>query len=294
MLSEAARLVAGTLRQGKDAPSGPLEQRRSEEAEALALLPVSPGVTVRDIDVVGDSILAEPDGGAEGVVLYLHGGAYVTGTGRSRASIASYLAAATGAAVLSLDYRLAPEHPYPAGLEDALTGLARCADIGGDAVAVAGDSAGGGLTLATLVQCRDRGLPMPRCAVLFSPWADLTMTSRAVTDNADAEAMLRADRLSESAAWYAGDLPVEDPQVSPRFALLDGLPPLQVLVSGHEVLLDDAIGVAESVARSGGQVELQVWPEIFHAWPVATGAVPEADAAVRQAGRFIREQFGRP
>jgi epsilon-lactone hydrolase len=240
--------------------------------------------------VVGDSILAVPDHtGPEqtgpGTILYLHGGAYVTGTGRSRASVASHLAAATGVSVLSLDYRLAPEHPFPAAVDDALVGLASARELGdGGPVAVVGDSAGGGLTLATLVRA---GPGAASCAVLFSPWADLTLSGRAVTDNVGSDVMLRRDRLAESAAEYAGSVQLDDPRVSPRFADLRGLPPLLLLAAGTELLLDDALAVADAAARAGVRVELQIWPEIFHAWPVATGAVPESDAAVQAAARFV-------
>jgi epsilon-lactone hydrolase len=249
MLSPAAKLVADGLRAGRDAPLVPLAERRASEAKGLALLPMADGVRIRSIDVVGDSILAEPElehAPAAGMILYLHGGAYVTGTGRSRASVTSHLAAATGVKVLSLDYRLAPEHPYPAAVEDAGIGLARCGELSdGGPVAVVGDSAGGGLTMATLVRAAPGAV---RCAVLFSPWADLTLSSGAVAGNAGSDVMLRRDRLAGSAADYAGPVPLDDPGVSPRFADLSGLPPLLIFAAGPELLVDDALALAAGAA----------------------------------------------
>ncbi len=297
-LSEAARLVEASLRAGKDAPAPPLAERRAQEAEMLALLPTAPGVTVGDVDAVGDSILATPDGAAGGaMVLYLHGGAYVTGTGRSRAAVASHLAAAMGVAVLSLDYRLAPEHPYPAAVDDALAGLDRCRELaGGGPVAVVGDSAGGGLTLAALVAARDRGNPTVRAAVLFSPWADLTLASRAAADNAEADAMLRADRLSESARSYAGSVPLDDPRVSPRFADLRGLPPLQVFVSGPPELAarrrpsasPTICGTPAWRWRAPGLAARSSTPGRWRPQPRCSES---AAAAVAAAARFIARQL---
>jgi epsilon-lactone hydrolase len=138
-----------------------------------------------------------------------------------------------------------------------------------------------------------KGLELPRCGVLFSPWTDLTLSGRSMRELTDIEVMLRADRLSQAAVQYAGDVAREDPGVSPRFADLQGFPPLLVFVSGSEVLLDDALAVADAAARAGVAVDLRVWPDIFHAWPVATGAMPESDEAVGQASRFIRGHLDR-
>ncbi|HXW34576.1 MAG TPA: alpha/beta hydrolase [Acidimicrobiales bacterium] len=293
MLSEEAKAVDLEIRMRKGA-GGSLDQRRADEELALSALPIADGATVRSVDVVGDSILVEPPGYADTtnaptpVVMYLHGGAYVTGSGRSRASIASHLAAATGLRVVSVDYRLAPEHPFPAGLDDALLGLNHCDALsGGTGTVVIGDSAGGGLAVATMLRARDLGLPLPLCAVLYSPWTDLTLGARAVKENADSEAMMVEDLLAESASGYAGSESLQNPLLSPRFADVTGLPPMAIFVSSEELFLDDALALVEQAARARILIELHVWPQIFHAWPVATGTIPESDAVIGLTSRFV-------
>jgi acetyl esterase/lipase len=205
--------------------------------------------------------------------------------------MASKVGAAAGLPVLLVDYRLAPEHPFPAGLEDAGTAVDWLLGQGlePERIAVAGDSAGGGLTLALLLQRRDAGAALPGAAACLSPWTDLTMTSPSIEANAATDPMLDRDRLQTYADWYGGD--VEEPLVSPRFGDLHGLPPVLIHAAEQEVLLDDARLVAEGIDAAGGVCEYRSWPGVFHVWHAVAGLAPEADEAVAEVGRFLRERL---
>jgi len=224
-----------------------------------------------------------------GVILYLHGGGYVAGSPATHRPITAALARLTGRRVFSLDYRLAPEHRFPAALDDAVAGyrwLLRQGTPPG-AVALAGDSAGGGLVLATLLRVRDDRLPPPACAVCFSPWTDLDGTGESVSLNNGQCAVFRPENIVQFARVYLGEAPARNPYASPVFADLAGLPPLLLQIGADEILLDDARRVHESVQRAGGDSTLEVFDGVFHAWQMLDGFLPEARTALRQAARFI-------
>ena len=238
--------------------------------------------------------IATPPGPAGPVtVLYLHGGAFAAMSSRSHRRLVTYLAAASGCRVVSVDYRLAPEHPYPAGLEDAVTAYtAALADQPRQRIVLAGDSAGGGLALATALAVRDRGLAMPAALALIAPWVDLTCSGASMTTHADRERVLTKAGLSADARRYAGGEPLDSPRVSPLFADLSGLPPMLIQVGADEVFVDDATRLAERARAAGGSVKLQVWQHLWHVWHLYAGLLPEADAALRDIAAFIGEQTG--
>ena len=237
--------------------------------------------------VAGEWVSAGAPG--RGVVLYLHGGGYVAGSPATHRPITAALARLTGRRVFSLDYRLAPEYRFPAALDDAMAGyrwLLRQGTPPGS-VALAGDSAGGGLVLATLLRVRDEQLPPPACAVCFSPWTDLEGTGESVSLNNGQCAVFRPDNIVQFARVYLGEAPARNPYASPVFADLGGLPPLLLQVGADEILLDDARRVHDNVQRAGGVSTLEVFDGVFHVWQMLDGFLPEARTALRQAARFI-------
>jgi len=223
-------------------------------------------------------------------VLYFHGGGYVAGSARTGTHLAAELARRAGGRALSVDYRLAPEHPYPAAVEDGLAAYAGLLESGASParVLVAGDSAGGGLAVATLLAARERGLPQPAAVAVFSPWADISRSGASMRTKDGADPLFNYDAMG----WYAGRyMPNGDrsaPLASPVFATLAGLPPLLIQVGSHEVLLDDAVRLAANAGRDDVDVTLQVAPEGTHVFQLYFGALDEADEAIDEATRFFK------
>jgi acetyl esterase/lipase len=227
---------------------------------------------------------------ARGVVYYCHGGGYLVGSPVAYRRFASRLARASHHDVAMIDYRLAPEHPFPAATDDALAGYRALLAAGHDpaSIVLAGDSAGGGLALVTLLRIVEAGLALPAAAVLLSPWTDLAATGRSVHENAAADPMLPASRIAEAAAMYAADVPLEHPWVSPLYGDFAGLPPLLVLVGSTEILRDDAVRIAERARAAGVDAELQVWRNAPHVFPVFADILPEGRRAVHHIADFVK------
>ena len=267
--------------------------------DALAgAAPMIEGTVVEPVSAGG--VRAEwlrPPGSVEDAALvYLHGGGYCVGSLVSHKPMAAKIGAAAGLPVLLVDYRLGPEHCFPAAVEDASTALDWLLDQGfaRDRVALAGDSAGGGLTLATLVARRDAGVTLPGAAACLSPWTDLTQGSASMDANEGTDPMLDRARLQNYAEWYLGpDGDPTHPHASPRFADFHGLPPVLLHVAADEVLLDDARLVAEGIEAAGGTVEYRAWPGVFHVWHAIAGLAPEADEAVAEVAAFVRRHLDR-
>lgn len=241
----------------------------------------------------GEWIERKADGSARGAavrtMLYCHGGGYYFCSPASHRALVFALAARSGARTFSLDYRLAPEHPFPAALEDSLAAYRRLLADGTppDSIVVAGDSAGGGLALATLVALRDAGDPLPAACVLFSPWTDLAATGGTLESNDGLDPMFCGASIGRAAKLYIGDADPVDPRLSPLYANFSRLPPLLIQASSTEVLLDDSLRVAERARAAGVAVELEVWPKMPHVWQLWTPFVPEARRAIESAARFI-------
>ena len=228
-----------------------------------------------------------------GCILYLHGGAYVAMSARTHRAITSRLAAWSNARLFALDYRLAPEHRFPAALEDAVAAYRVLIAAGTlpSHLVLAGDSAGGGLALALLLVLRDAKVPLPAGAVLFSPWTDLAATGASIIGNDANDALFFGSWIAEEAQFYLGDTPATNSLASPVYANLTGLPPLLIQVSESEVLLDDSRRVYENARRAGVAATLEIWPGLPHGWQMFAPLLPEARAALRDASAFIRARF---
>ena len=226
-------------------------------------------------------------------VLYLHGGGYLVGSPAVYRPLAGTLAARLSAPVYTLDYRLAPEHPYPAALDDAYAAYQALRDAGHapGQIAIMGDSAGGNLTVALLQRLRAEGLPLPASAVLLSPWGQLGGSSPSRRAHARKEAMLPPDRLEEAARAYAGDVPLEDPRLSVIYGSLEAFPPLMIHVGSEEVLLDDSQALAAAAHSAGVPCDLTVWKKQPHVFPAFFELLPEGRAALEASAAFILRQW---
>ncbi|HVE08933.1 MAG TPA: alpha/beta hydrolase [Paraburkholderia sp.] len=223
-------------------------------------------------------------------MLFLHGGAYIAGGIESHRHLVAQAGRVARVRTLALDYRLAPEHPFPAALDDALAGYHYLLSQGyapGELV-LAGESAGGGLALATLVALRDAGTPLPGCVWLSSPWTDLAMSGESMLSKADVDPLIQKPYLLEAAAAYLHGAEPRTPLASPLFADLRGLPPLLIQVGTAETLLDDSIRLARAAALADVRVELQTWPEMIHAWTLYYPQLDDGARALDAMGAFVQ------
>jgi epsilon-lactone hydrolase len=228
-------------------------------------------------------------------VLFLHGGSFVSGSIASHRTLAGNVALASDSRVLLIDYRLAPELPFPAAVEDTATAYSWLLAQGlppGQLV-VAGDSAGGNLVLSLLIHLRDHHQPMPAAGVCFSPAPDLTFSGASWSFNAKKDLMIEESKEREAVRLYLQDIDIRSPLASPSFADLRGLPPLLVQVGSHEVLLSDCEGFAEKARAAGVEVQLEVWPQMQHEWQFAARFLPEGRSAISRVGAFLGNAFSR-
>jgi epsilon-lactone hydrolase len=237
--------------------------------------------------------IAIADTRPDGVLLWFHGGWYTMGSPRAGAALSSELARRTGAMVVSVDYRLAPEHPYPAALQDARAayrGLLDCGVSPHD-VAMVGESAGGGLVVSTLASLAADGLPQPEAAVLFSPLADLTLSGESMTTKVGLDPVFVPEKVRVRVADYVGEADPGDPAISPIFADLKGLPPLLIQVGSYEILLDDSVRLAARAAEADVPVKLEVTPGVPHVFQAFAAMLDEGDAALADVTRFLEEHL---
>jgi acetyl esterase/lipase len=227
-------------------------------------------------------------------LVHFHGGGYATGTLESTRAVCSHLARATRARLLAVDYRLAPEHPFPAAVDDAVTAYHFAISEGHapGAIALCGDSSGGGLALATLIALRELGDPMPGTTICMSPWTDLTLSGSSLQLNRDADPMVSAATLALMADAYLGEVDRRSPTASPLFADLAGLPPLLVQVGAGELLLDDSTRFAERAQAAGVDMTLEIWDDVFHVWHAFADLLPEARDAIARIGAYVDQRLG--
>jgi epsilon-lactone hydrolase len=245
-----------------------------------------------DLDGVKAVAVVTPEARDGRSMLYLHGGGHVTGTPVLYRDFIWRLAAAARAQVFIIDFRLAPEHPFPAALEDAVKAYRALVAEGTDPrqMAVVGESSGGGLALALLLKLRDEGSRLPAAAVALSPWTDLALTGPSLRLNADADAMIRSEEAPRLARYYLAGADPRTPYASPLYGDPTGLPPTLIQVGSDEVLLDDSVRMAERMRAAGCQVELEIWPRMPHAWHLWARLVPEARAAIERLGAFVQSK----
>lgn len=238
--------------------------------------------------------ITPPGSSAERLLVYFHGGSYNSGSINSHRSLVANIAASAKSRALTIDYRLAPEHPFPMALEDALTAYRWLLNnqLSPDQIVVAGDSSGGGLTLSLLISLREANEPLPAMAVCLSPWTDLTCTGETWETNAKHDIMLDRGTLKQSAELYLGEADPRNPLASPLHADLRGLPPLLIQVGSEEILLSDSTCFAERARNAGVDVTLEVWEGMQHEWHFAAQVLPEARQAIDHIGRFIETRLG--
>jgi phosphinothricin tripeptide acetyl hydrolase len=295
MLSWQVRLLELYFRlQHAFAPKSGETDVRKERAEldglgAMFKLPKG----IQTVKELADGVPAEwliPPVVADGrVVLYLHGGSYVAGSINSHRSLAANIAVAAKARVLIIDYRLAPEHPHPAAVGDAVTAYKWLINNQVDPrhLAVAGDSAGGGLALALLISLRDGKIPLPAACVCLSPWTDLAFTGETWKSKAAVDLIIYAYKELEFAGMYLGGLDPKTPLASPLYADLKGLPPLLVQVGTDEVLLSDSTRLVDRAKQAGVNAVIDEWEKMQHVWQFAAGFIPEGRRAIARIGEFI-------
>jgi acetyl esterase/lipase len=268
------------------------EERQSGFAEAAATLFPKLAKDVRYETVDAGGVAAEwvvvPESGDGRVVFYLHGGGYTQGSPETHRELVSRVARHARARALCIDYRLAPAHPFPAAVEDALAAYNWLMDSGVSAssVAFAGDSAGGGLAVAMLLALRDRAGPLPSCVACLSPWFDLEGSGQSAL--ADHDPIVQRQHLLEVAGVYLAGADPRHPHASPLHGQFEGLPPMLLQVGTRDLLLDDSRRLESAARAAGVDVDLEVWPGLIHVWHVWGDAVPEARAALESVGRFIR------
>jgi epsilon-lactone hydrolase len=296
MTQQQREAIAAMLRASPFDPAGDLREQRSLFDTMIAAAPVPADVVTTPGQLGGVPVVRVevPGTTAGGVILYFHGGFFAIGSAAASVGLASDLARTARMPVVTVDYRLAPEHPYPAAPDDAMTAYRALLDSGQDParVALAGESAGAGLAAVTLAAIARAGLPQPASAVLMSPWADLTGAGDSLTTKAEADPVITAEAVRVRARDYLGGADAADPAVSPVYASLAGLPPLLIQAGSHEVLLDDAIRLAARAAHDDVAVTLDVTPGVPHVFQAFAAILDEGQAALTRAGAFLRAHTG--
>jgi len=251
------------------------------------------GVSIEEVKFCGfRSEWLRPKSARPGkLLLYLHGGAYVLGSCRSHRHMVSHIARAAGIDVLLPEYRLAPEHRFPAAIDDVVTIYRKLLDDGyvPENIVVAGDSAGGGLAVAAMLSLRHAGLPLPAANVLLSPFLDATASGESTESRADRDPWFHAADVGVVVDYYCGRDEVRNPLMSPVFANVAGLPPAYIQVGDDEILLSDSTRYADMLRAAGIDAEVEIWPEMWHVWQLFVGKMPESRKAIDGIGKFIRK-----
>jgi epsilon-lactone hydrolase len=255
--------------------------------------PLAPDIKKEKVSAGGIDAewISAPNSSADRAVLYVHGGGYVIGSVNTHRDLLARIARASGARVLGINYRLAPEHPFPAAVEDSVAAYRWMLAEGlkPSRIAVAGDSAGGGLTVATLIAIRDAKLPTPGAGVCISPWVDMEGIGETMKTRAAVDPVVQREGLLGMAAAYLGGQNPRSPLAAPLYADLKGLPPLLIQVGDAETLLDDSIRLNDRAKAAGVSTKLEVWPEMIHVWQLFASFLPEGQQAIDGIGSFLKE-----
>jgi len=270
------------------------QRRKDMDARALQYK-IAPDVTVEPVTANGvrSEWTSTPNDARDAALLWLHGGGYVIGSLVSHRHLVSEAGRAAKVCALALDYRLAPEHPFPAAVEDAVSGyrylLSRGIKPG--RIAIAGDSAGGGLVVAAMLAIRDAALGQPACGWCISPWVDMEAIGETISTKAEADPMVQREGLLEMAGLYLGGVDPRSPLAAPIYADLRGLAPLLIQVGAAETLLDDAIRLAKIAGAADVRVDLQIWPEMVHVWHLFHPELKAGLRAIEAGGDYVRARF---
>jgi acetyl esterase/lipase len=294
--SQLERVIADVVATfGAWGPQTTLAEMRKGWDDLFANAKLTVGARSEKVDAGGVRAewITAPGAAADRAILYLHGGGYVLGSIHSHRDMCERLSRAAQARVLALDYRLAPENPFPAAVEDATAAYRWLLTQGLDAkrLAIAGDSAGGGLTFATLLALKNAGDPLPACATPLSPWVDLEALGESMTTKAAQDPMVQKPLVAEMAKTYVPSGDLRNPLAAPLYGDLRGLPPLLIQVGSRETLLDDAVRIADKAKRAGVAVEIEVWPGQIHVWQIFASRLDEGEQAIQKLGAFIRKRI---
>jgi epsilon-lactone hydrolase len=293
--SKICRILAKRLIGSHFNPSLTIDEIRKgmEKATRMAFLPANTNVEKTRYGDIDAELVTGKDANEEYVVLYLHGGGYNTGSPQTHREFTAHISNASHAKVLVPDYRLAPESPFPAALEDAIASYHWLLDNGysSEKIAIAGESAGGGLTLATCLTLRDNGDHLPSSLTVLSPWTDLEMTGESAKTLEDLDPMLNFEAIRMMALNYIGTSDASSPLISPIHADFKNFPPMLIHVGSDEMLLDDSRRVADSVRQAGVDITIKIYKEMWHFFHVFYRLMPEAKAAVREIGSFIQKNY---
>lgn len=297
--SAAFLAMEARLRQLKSQPPAVLAQRRLAMQAMADQQTIEYDVTFTELQLAGIPCLRVAQGHNQGVVFFVHGGAYQLGSARTYRGLAARVAVRTGCEVISIDYRLAPEHPFPAAFDDVVQAYVgwhserQAGDQYDAPVALFGDSAGGGLALAAALEIKRRGLTLPRCITLLSPWIDLSCNLASYERLAGRDVMMTREALTQAAAMYLAGASARNPKASPLHSDPNdwlGLPPVLIQVGECEVLLDESLALEVALATADVDVQLEVWQHMGHAWQHFAPTVPEANQAIDALCQFISTQ----
>jgi acetyl esterase/lipase len=295
MTQQQREAIAGMLRASPFDPAGDLREQRPLFEQVATAAPVPADVVTTRGQLGGVPVIWVDIPGitTDGVIVYFHGGFFAIGSAAASVGLAADLARQARMQVVTVDYRLAPEHPYPAAPRDAMTAYQGLLDGGQDIarVALAGESAGANLAVVTLAAIARAGLPQPASAVLMSPWADLAAAGQSVTAKADVDPVITAEAVRVRGRDYLNGADARDPAVSPVYGSLAGLPPLLIQAGSHEILLDDAIRLAARAAYDDAAVTLDVTPGVPHVFQAFAAVLDEGEAALSRAGAFLRQHI---
>ena len=276
-------------------PTGVLviEKEREETESLAALFKTRDDVDCTPVEVgnIPAEWITPPDTSNGGVILYFHGGSYNSGSLVSHRSLVANIGVSTKSRLLNLEYRLAPEHPFPAAVDDAVTAYQWLLDnkISPNKILIAGDSAGGGLAIALPLKLRDIGVPLPAGMICLSPWTDLTCSGESWMENQKIDFMLNLESTRESAKVYLNGADPRAPLASPRYADLNGLPPILLQVGTDELILSDSTSFAEAARKAGVDVTLEIWDGMQHEWHFAARYLPEGRDALEHIGEFVEK-----
>ena len=292
MASKELEMVLEFLKALPMTPDQTVQEQRAAY-ESMPQAPLADDVKCEKVDAGGVPAewISTPESVEERVIFYLHGGGYTIGSINTHRPLISLIARAAKARALAIDYRLAPEDPFPAAVEDSVTGYRWLISTGVNParVVIAGDSAGGGLTVATLVALRDAGEPLPAAGVCISPWVDMEALGDSMNTKAEVDPMVQREGLVDMAKVYLGGADPRTPLAAPIYADLKGLPPLLIQVGTSETLLDDATRLAERAKSAGVEVVLEPWEEMIHVWHMFAAMLPEGQQAIDRIGEFVRK-----